>query len=95
LSKGRHSDKLCNQIQPISQLKANTAEVTCNMTKDDQPLLISQDGNATALYQDIAAFEPTQETMALLRILDLGNRQVRAGRVTDLKEAFAQVRRRE
>ena len=85
---------LSNQVQPISYLKANAAEIMRNMAKDHRPVVITQNGKATAVLQDLASFEQTQETMALLKILALGNAQIEAGRVTAAKDAFAQVRRK-
>ena len=84
---------LTNQVQPVSYLKANAAEIMRNMAKDRKPVVITQNGIATAVLQDLASFEQTQETMALLKILALGNAQIEAGRTTAAKEAFAQVRR--
>ena len=84
---------LTNQVQPVSYLKANAAEIMRNMANDHKPMVITQNGKATAVLQDLASFEQTQETMALLKILALGNAQIEAGRVTSAKEAFAQVRR--
>ena len=85
--------QLTNQVQPISYLKANAAEIMRNMTNDHKPMVITQNGKATAVLQDIASFEQAQETMALLKILALGNTQIEAGRVTSAKDAFAQIRR--
>ncbi len=84
--------QLTNQVQPVSYLKANAAEIMRNMANDHKPMVITQNGKATAVLQDLASFEQTQETMALLKILALGNAQVEAGRVTPAKEAFTQIR---
>lgn len=84
--------QLTNQIQPVSYLKAHAAEIMRNMARDQKPMVITQNGKATAVLQDLATFEQTQETMALLKILALGTAQVEAGRVTSASEAFAQVR---
>jgi len=85
---------LTNQVQPVSYFKANAAEIMRNMANDHKPVVITQNGKATSVLQDLASFEQTQETMALLKILALGNAQIEAGRVTSAKEAFAQVQRR-
>ncbi|MCP2500253.1 MAG: type II toxin-antitoxin system Phd/YefM family antitoxin [Deltaproteobacteria bacterium] len=45
------------------------------------PLIITQNGEAKVVLQDIESYEQTQETMALLKILALGNRQIEAGSV--------------
>ena len=86
--------QLANQIQPLSYLKANAAEILSRMTQDQKPMVITQNGKAMAVLQDVASFEKTQQTMALLKILALGNAQIEAGRVAPASEAFASVRRR-
>lgn len=44
--------------------------------------------------QDAAAFERTQETIALLKILSLGNQEVAEGKVVPAKEAIRVLRKR-
>ena len=46
-------------------------------------------GEAKAVLQDVASFEETQETMALLKILALGNREIELGKFRDAEEVFA------
>ena len=74
------------QIKPISYLKANAAEVMNNLTRSREPLIITQNGEAKAVIQDIASYEETQEKLALLKILALGQKQVEAGQITDVNE---------
>ena len=62
-----------SQVKPISYLKANAAEVLRKLTEQREPLVITQNGEAKAVLQDVASFEETQETLALLKILALGN----------------------
>jgi prevent-host-death family protein len=81
-------------IQPISYLKANAAQVLRDLAIDQRPLVITQNGEAVAVLQDVRSFEKNQETMALLKILAIGNAQIEMGQVTPAAEAFAQVRRR-
>jgi prevent-host-death family protein len=81
-------------IQPISYLKANAAKVLRDLAIDQRPLVITQNGEAAAVLLDVASFEKNQETMALLKILALGNAQIEKGQVTSVAKAFAEVRRR-
>lgn len=80
-------------IQPISYLKANAAQVLRDLAIDQRPLVITQNGEAAAVLQDVHSFEKNQETMALLKILALGNAQIEKGQVTPVAKAFAEVRR--
>ncbi len=81
-------------IQPISYLKANAAQVLRDLAIDQRPLVITQNGEAAAVLQDVHSFVRNQETMALLKILALGNAQIEKGQVTPVAKAFAEVRRR-
>lgn len=85
---------LANQIKPISYLKANAAEVLLELAETREPMIITQHGEAKAVIQDVASYEQTQETLALLKILALGERQVREGKVKPFDKAIAEIRAR-
>ena len=80
------------QIKPISYLKANAAEVLNTLAENRQPLIITQNGEAKAILQDIKSFEQTQETLALLKILALGKQQIADGKVTPHNLAAKRLR---
>ncbi|MDF7679978.1 type II toxin-antitoxin system Phd/YefM family antitoxin [Enterobacteriaceae bacterium ESL0689] len=80
------------QIKPISYLKANAAEVMAKLTESGSPMIITQNGEAKAVIQDIASYEKTQETLALLKILTLGQQQVEAGKVSDMKSVVQRLK---
>lgn len=80
------------QIKPISYLKANAAEVLLDLAESREPLVITQNGEAKAVLQDIASWERTQETLALLNILAPGERQVAEGKVRPIRQAIAEIR---
>lgn len=86
--------KYATRIKPISYVKANAAELIRELAENREPLVITQNGEATAVMQDVASYEATQETLALLKILALGQRQVEEGRTVSAEEAFRQVRER-
>lgn len=87
--------KFSTRIKPISYVKANAAEVIRELAENREPLVITQNGEATAVMQDVASYEATQETLALLKILALGNRQVEEGRTIPVAEAFRRLRGRQ
>lgn len=79
--------KLASQIKPISYLKSNAAEIIRNLDEYNSPLIITQNGEAKAVLQDIESYENTQKKLALLKILAMGERQIEEGRVRPLEEA--------
>ena len=85
---------LSNRIKPISYLKAHAAEIVRSLTDTGEPLIITQNGEAKAVIQDIDSYERMQETVALLKILALGERQIEAGQVQPAADAIARLRER-
>ena len=81
-----------SQVKPISYLKANAAEVLANLSEQREPLVITQNGEAKAVLQDVASFEETQEALALLKILALGNQDVEAGRIKPVADVVSRLR---
>ncbi len=80
------------QVKPISYLKANAAEVLSQLTELREPMLITQNGEARAVLQDVASFEATQETLALLKLLALGNHEIEKGKVKPVAEVVQRLR---
>ena len=86
--------RLSSRIKPISYLKAHASEIVRTLRDEPEPMIITQNGEAKAVVQDIEAYEQTQETMALLRILALGSRQIEAGRVQPAADTIGRLRER-
>lgn len=55
-------------------------------------LVITQNGEAKAVLQDVASFEETQETLALPKVLALGNQDLEAGKVKPVADVAARLR---
>lgn len=81
-----------SQVKPISYLKANAAEVLTRLAEQREPMVITQNGEAKAVLQDVASCEETQETLALLKILALGNQDVTAGKLKLVADVIARLR---
>jgi prevent-host-death family protein len=81
-----------SQVKPISYLKANAAEVLTHLAEQREPMVITQNGEAKAVLQDVASFEETQESLALLKILAQGNQNIAAGKVKPVAEVVARLR---
>ena len=86
--------KLTDRVKPISYLKAHAPEVIRGLAERREPVVITLHGEARAVLQDIASFEQTQETLALLKILALTNKAVDERKVRPARAAFARIRRR-
>ena len=80
------------QIKPISYFKANAAEVLLELAESGEPMVITQNGEAKAVIQDVVSYEKTQETLALLKLLAMGQKDVEAGRTKPLAEVIGRLR---
>ena len=83
-----------SQIETISYLKAHTAEVVRKLGDQGGSLIITQNGVAKVVLQDIASYEEMQETINLLKTLLLGERQINAGQIQPADEVIAWLRER-
>ena len=86
--------RFTTHVKSISFLKANAAEVLDQLAADGEPLLITQNGEAKAVLQDVASYEANQETLALLKLLALGQQDIAAGRTRTVKEVGDRLRTR-
>jgi len=85
---------LSSQIKPISYLKAHASEIVRNIGILQEPLIITQNGEAKAVVQDIETYEQTQETMALLKIPVLGSLQIEEGKVQPAADFIKRLQKR-
>jgi len=85
--------KLSESVKPISYLKSHTAEVLRDVSEGQRTMVITQHGEARAVLQDIASYEQTQESLALLKMLAQSSKSIQEGRSKPLKKAFADVRK--
>ncbi|CAN5450096.1 type II toxin-antitoxin system Phd/YefM family antitoxin [soil metagenome] len=81
-----------SQIKPISFVKANAAEVLAQLNELREPLVITQNGEAKAVLLDVVSYEEIQESLAMLKILALGNLDVERGDLRSAAVVIAQLR---
>lgn len=82
---------LTAQVKPISYLKSHAASIANEIAESGEPLLITQNGEARLVVMDVHAYERQQETLALLKLLSLGQRDIDAGRMRDADDVFADL----
>ena len=84
--------KPSEDIKPISYLKAHASELVRELGEHQRTLVITQNGEAKAILQDIHTYEQTQEALALMKILAQSHEDIKAGRVSSLEDTFNEVR---
>lgn len=86
--------KLSEAVIPISYAKTHTARIIAGIVREQKPVVITQNGHARVIIQDLHSYEQTQDSLALLKILAQGQEDIRKKRFKPLKQAFADVRRK-
>jgi len=86
--------KLHESIKPISYLKAHASELIRDISINRQTLVITQNGEAKAIMQDIATYEQTKESIALLKLLAQSTKSKKEGRYKHAQKAFKDLNSR-
>jgi prevent-host-death family protein len=82
--------KLSESVKSISYLKANTAEIIRKINEQQKTYVITQNGEAKVVVQDIVRYEKTQDTLAMLKLLAItGERNKNA---KGIRETFTALR---
>jgi len=76
---------------PISYLKSHIAEIARDLSESRELLPINQNGETKFVIMDVKSYEEQEETLALLKILTLGNREIEQGKFRDTEDVFAEL----
>ncbi|WP_349606764.1 MULTISPECIES: type II toxin-antitoxin system Phd/YefM family antitoxin [Cupriavidus] len=83
--------KFSTQVKPISYLKSHAAEIVKDISESGEPMLITQNGEAKLVVMDVRSYEQQEETLALLKLLAMGARDIDRGHFRDVEEVFADL----
>lgn len=86
--------RFSTQIKPISYVKTHAAELLDKIAEEREPIVITQNGEARAVLVDVHSYEQTQETLALLKLLALGEKEIAAEKTVPIDEVVKEFRAR-
>jgi prevent-host-death family protein len=86
--------KPSESIKPISYLKAHASEVIRDVADNQKTLVITDNGEAKVIVQDVRIYEQMQESLALLKMLAQSNKSLKAGKVKPFVKTFSDLRKR-
>ncbi|MBN1531018.1 MAG: type II toxin-antitoxin system Phd/YefM family antitoxin [Thermoleophilaceae bacterium] len=61
-------------------MKTKSAELIRRAREERQPIIITQNGKATAVLQDVESYERTRKALLLLKLLSKGYRELAEGK---------------
>ncbi len=86
--------KFSEAIKPISYLKTHASEVVRDVSDNKKTMIITHNGEAKVVLQDVKVYEQTQEAIALLKLLTLSGKNLQKGRAKNIDKTFKDVRKR-
>ena len=78
-------------IIPVSDLRQAAAKTLRRVRRSKQPLVVTQRGRAAAVIIGIDAYQRGERERAILKLLAQGEREIRAGRGSDLEDVLAEA----
>jgi prevent-host-death family protein len=89
----RHPN-LSQDIQPLSEFRANAAAMLARVKSTKRPLVLTQRGHSAAVVVDVAEYERMREELELLQDIATADRQIAEGLAIPHEEAMCRVRKR-
>lgn len=82
---------LAEQIRPITYLKSSAADIVKEFAENPEPIIITQNGEAKMVVMDIHEYEKQKETMALLKLLALGRKELKEGKYSNAEQFLEEM----
>jgi len=86
--------KYSEAIKPISYLKTHASEVVRDVSENQKTMIITHNGEAKVILQDVKVYEQTQEALALLKILTMSGKSLSNKKYKTIDETFRDIRKR-
>ena len=82
---------ITTDIRPVTYLKSRAAELLKQVNETQRPVIITQNGEPKAVLQDPQSFENMRNAIGILKLITLGEEDVRMGSTLSQEEMFARL----
>ncbi len=82
---------LPEDIKPVTYLKTKTADILSQIGEHRRPMIITQNGEAKAVLQDIRSYEAMKNALGVLKLLASAEDDLKNGRVQTQDELFSEL----
>ena len=79
---------------PVSPVKARGSELIERAKQSGEPVVITQNGEGSAVLQDLESYEALRRSLAMLKLVAQGEHDASRGRVRSNKDVFRRLRAR-
>ena len=85
---------LSSDIKPISYLKSKTAEVIKEANENKRVIIITQNGEAKVVIQDIKTYENMQNSINLLKLIVQSENDIENKNIVNQEEMFSNLEKK-
>ena len=78
-------------IRPVTYLKSHAANLLSQINESQRPVYITQKGETRAVLQDPKSYEQMRSAIGLLKLIALGEEDVRLGKTKDQNQCLCQT----
>lgn len=82
---------LSQDIKPISYLKSKTADVINSVNETQRSIVITQNGEAKAVIQDIKSYENLQNSLTLLKLIIQAENDIEDKHIVEQEKMFTEL----
>lgn len=89
----RPSVSIATAVEPVTQLKTRSAQLIRTAKETGQPIIITQNGRATAILQDVDSYQAQRDALLLLKFMAQGDQELNRGQAighSRIKRQFAE-----
>jgi prevent-host-death family protein len=86
--------KYSESIKPLSYLKAHAKEIIREVSDRNTTMIITQNGEAKLVIQDVKSYEGLNDSLALLKMLAQSTKSKTEGKYKPAKKSFQDLNAR-
>jgi len=82
---------ISRDIKPVTYLKARASDLLRQINETHRPVVITQNGEPRAVLQDPESYENMRNAIGLLKLISLGEKDIKEGKSKSQKEVFTNI----
>ena len=81
-----------SKITSLSHFKSDASQLLLELQETGETLVLTQNGEASAVVQDIESYNKLQKALLMLKILAIGESDIQKGNLTDHDELMESMK---
>lgn len=84
---------MSEQIVSLTDFKSNAARFIAGLKQRPQSLVLTQNGRATAVVQDMETYQRQIDAIAMLKLIALGEADIKKGKLVPQSQVFSKLKK--